>query len=91
MQPRTIIVAIALAVLPVAALAQSAAAPADAKAEARAKVREACAADVAKFCASIEKARGARRTCLEAHDKDLSAGCKAARVEREALRSKDKS
>lgn len=91
MQPKVLFAAIALAALPLAALAQTAPAPDDAKAAARAKVREACAADVQKFCANIEKAKGARRACLEANEKDLSAACKAARTERAALRSKDKS
>ena len=30
-------------------------------------MRAACAADVQKFCANIERAKGAMRTCLEAH------------------------
>jgi hypothetical protein len=31
------------------------------------------------------------RSCLEAHDAQLSDGCKAARAERAAARAKDKS
>jgi hypothetical protein len=81
-----------LAALPVSALAQSASQPAsEARSEARAKVRAACAGDVQKFCANIERARGAMRTCLQSHDAQLSAACKAARAEREAARAKDKS
>jgi len=54
-------------------------------------MRAACAADVQKFCANIERAKGAMRSCLEAHDAQLSDGCKAARAERAAARAKDKS
>ena len=93
--------AVALAVLPLAALAQSTApkapaaaptatAPAADTQEARNKVRTACAADIQKFCANIERARGAMRSCLEAHEKDLAATCKAARAERAAERAKSK-
>jgi len=93
--------ALALAVLPLAALAQSTApkapaaaptatAPAADTQEARNKVRTACAADIQKFCANIERARGAMRSCLEAHEKDLTATCKAARAERAAERAKSK-
>lgn len=92
---------VALAVLPLAALAQSTApkapaaaptatAPAADTQEARNKVRTACAADIQKFCANIERARGAMRSCLEAHEKDLAATCKAARAERAAERAKSK-
>jgi len=79
--------ALALAVLPMTALAQSAP-PEKATQEARAKVRAACSADVQKFCANIERAKGAMRSCLKAHEKQLSDGCKAARAEREAARQK---
>ena len=78
-----------LALLQGLALAQSA--PSPERAEAREKVRIACAADVEKFCANIERVRGARRACLEEHEKQLSAPCKAARAERAAMRAKDKS
>jgi len=79
--------ALALAVLPMTALAQSAP-PEKATQEARAKVRAACSADVQKLCANIERAKGAMRSCLEAHEKQLSDGCKAARAERAAARQK---
>jgi len=82
--------ALMLAILPVTAFAQSAptqtAAP-----EAREKARAACAADVQKFCANIERVKGAMRSCLETHETQLSDGCKAARAERAAARAKEKS
>ena len=53
-----------LASLPVTALAQSAT-PDSAKEEARAKFRAACAADAQKFCANVERAKGAMRACLD--------------------------
>jgi hypothetical protein len=65
-------------------------APAADTQEARNKVRAACAADIQKFCASIERAKGAMRSCLEAHENDLTATCKAARAERAAERAKSK-
>ena len=86
-------VALALAFLPVTAFAQGAApsaAPQAAAPEAREKARAACAVDVQKFCANIERAKGAMRGCLEAHDAQLSDGCKAARAERAAARAKEK-
>jgi multidrug efflux system membrane fusion protein len=48
-----------------------------AKSEAREKTRTACAADVQKFCATIER-RDAIRDCLQAHAAELSGSCKAA-------------
>jgi cysteine rich repeat protein len=80
--------ALALAVLPMTALAQSAPPDKATMQEARAKVRAACSADVEKFCANIERAKGAMRSCLEEHEKQLSDGCKAARAERAAARQK---
>ena len=53
--------------------------------------RAACATDVQKFCANIERAKGAMRACLTAHETQLSDSCKAARAERAAARAKDKS
>lgn len=93
--------AVALAVVPLGALAQSTApkAPAAAPAatapsadaqEGRTRVRTACAADIQKFCANIERAKGAMRSCLEAHENDLTATCKAARAQRAAERAKSK-
>jgi membrane fusion protein, multidrug efflux system len=43
--------------------------------ETRGKMRTACAADIQKFCANIE--RGAIRDCLKANATQLSEGCKA--------------
>ena len=93
MHLRTYCVALALVCVPVAAFAQSAAPSAAAQTaapEAREKVRAACATDVQKFCANIERAKGAMRGCLEAHETQLSDSCKAARVERAAARAKEK-
>jgi len=87
---KTCCIAVALALLPATAFAQSAPSQSAAP-EAREKMRAACAADVQKFCANIERAKGAMRACLEAHDSQVSAGCKAARAERAAARAKDKS
>ena len=85
--------ALLLALLPAAAMAQSATPPADSpdRAEARAKVRAACAADVQKFCANVERGKGAMRACLEEHQANLSAECTAARAERATARAKEKS
>ena len=80
--------AFALTLLPALALAQTAAPPAAAP-EAREKMRTACATDVQKFCANIERGKGATRGCLEAHETQLSDGCKAAKAERDAARAKN--
>ena len=53
-------------------------------------MRAACGADVQKFCAGIERAKGAMRTCLDQHQNELSAACQTARAERAAARSKEK-
>jgi len=96
--------ALALVLVPAAAFAQSAApqsaapqtaapptaAPQAATPQARARMRAACAADALKFCANVERAKGAMRSCLEAHATQLSDGCKAARAERAAARAKEK-
>lgn len=85
--------ALLVALLPAAAMAQGTTPPAESpdRAEARAKVRAACAADVQKFCANIERGKGATRACLDEHAKSLSAECTAARAERAAARAKEKS
>jgi len=82
-----------LALLPAVALAQSPTPPAASpeRSEARAKVRTACAADIQKFCANIERAKGAMRACLDQNQTSLSAGCNAARAERAAAKEKEKS
>jgi Spy/CpxP family protein refolding chaperone len=99
MNAKTIGAAILFAVLPFAALAQSTTSPSSAASptsssvdhsEARAKLREACGADVQKFCANVERGKGALRSCLEAHQSDLTAACKAARADRAAARAKEK-
>ena len=81
--------ALLLGLLPAAALAQSA--PSPERAEAREKVRTACAADIQRFCANIERAKGAMRSCLEQNQTGISQECNAARAERAALRAKEKS
>ena len=43
-----------------------------------AKVREACHADVERFCKDAEPGHGHVRECLRAHEAELSDGCKAA-------------
>lgn len=80
-----------LVLLPAAALAQTSTPQSPARAETRQKVRTACAADIQKFCATIERAKGAMRTCLEQNQTNLSNECNAARAERAALRAKEKS
>ena len=92
MKQSTSAAVLVLALLPVAALAQSAAPPEPSpeRAEARAKVRNACASDVQKFCADIERGKGAMRSCLDQHEKDLSPACTVARTERAAVRAKEK-
>lgn len=82
-----------LALLPAAALAQdsSSTPQSPARAEAREKVRAACAVDIQKFCANIERAKGARRACLDQNQANLSNECNSARAERAALRAKEKS
>ncbi len=58
-----------------------------ARSDAAAKYREACGADVQKFCSTIERSketRGQMRACLDANAKDLSSTCNAARAERAA-------
>ena len=82
-----------LVLLPASALAQDSTSttPSPARAEAREKVRAACAADIQKFCADIERAKGARRVCLDQNQANLSSECNSARAERAALRAKEKS
>jgi Cysteine rich repeat len=61
------------------------------EAEAMKKVRQACAADAAKFCATVEKGKGQMRACLESHAAELSATCKeglAARAANGAAKAK---
>lgn len=37
----------------------------------------ACATDLQKFCAGLERGKGKKRACLESHAAELSGGCKA--------------
>lgn len=89
-----LVLAIALGALPAIALSQSAPAPAAAAAAGqvehatRGKYRMACAADIARFCADIEKGKGKMRACLESHPSEITAGCKDALAERAAAKSK---
>ena len=71
---------------PAASPAQTAPAPATAAApEANGPKRgQACQADIQKFCATVEKVKGAMRACLDSHTAELSDGCKTARAERAA-------
>jgi len=57
---------------------------------ARAKMRAACAADVEKYCAGIERANGAFRQCLRDHRAELSSDCIAARAGLRNLRAAEK-
>jgi len=63
--------------------------------EARAKMRAACASDVQKFCAGVERGNGGLRECLRSHRAELSSDCVAARASlrslRAAAKAKDKS
>ena len=88
MNCKTLGTVLLLTLLPAAALAQSA--PSPERAEAREKVRTACAADIQKFCANIERTKGAMRSCLEQNQTGLSQECNTARAERAALRAKEK-
>jgi len=90
MHPKISSAALLLVLLPAAALAQTAAPPAASpeRAAAREKVRVACSADIQKFCANIERGKGATRACLDTHQNELSPVCRAARAERAALRTK---
>jgi hypothetical protein len=90
---RTVGFALALSMLSFTAMAQSTtpqntdAASSEARAEAREKYRAACASDVQKFCANVEQAKGAVRSCLETNASQLSDTCKTARAERAAARA----
>lgn len=43
-----------------------------------AKAREACRADVDRFCKDVKPGHGQVRQCLKAHQAEVSDGCKAA-------------
>jgi hypothetical protein len=46
-----------------------------------------CAGDVQKFCATVEKGKGAVRTCLESHSAELSPACKTGMAEHAAAKA----
>lgn len=62
--------------------AAATAAPADTSGERGQQRWSACAAELQKFCANIERARGAKRTCLKSHAAELSDGCKIRMAEK---------
>lgn len=64
--------------LPASGEQPPAASAAPAKADRRGDLRAACAGDIAKHCANVERARSAIRACLQANAAQLSAACKAA-------------
>lgn len=108
---RTAIIAgiLAVAAASGAAFAQTAPAPSGASAPAattstkpddgnRAKFRQACGADLAKFCGDakpaanatpeqMKEARAKTRACLATHQAELSVGCKSVLDERAAKKS----
>ena len=93
MNCKTVGFALALCVVSFAAVAQSTTpqkpgdAPSTASSEAREKYRAACASDIQKYCANVERAKGAMRSCLDANAPQLSDACKGARAERAAARA----
>jgi flagellar motility protein MotE (MotC chaperone) len=88
---KTSAAALLLLVVPVAAQAQSPSTqPSSDRAELREKVKAACAADIQKFCAQIDQVKGARRACLQAHENELSAECRAQREARAAAKAGEK-
>ena len=49
-----------------------------------------CAGDVQKFCATVEKGKGAVRTCLESHSAELSPACKTGMAEHAAIKATER-
>ena len=47
-------------------------------------VRQACSADIAKFCSDVHAGGGRVMQCFKAHKEDLSDGCKSALIEMRA-------
>jgi hypothetical protein len=91
MNYKAIATALLLAGIPLGFAVAQTATPSAAKEEMRAKVRAACAEDVQKFCANVERGKGGgMRECMHANETQLSANCKAARAERAAARAKEK-
>mgnify|MGYP001266258493 CR=1 FL=1 len=56
-------------------------APGASPADRAAKMRAACADDMKRFCANVERSRSAIRACLEANAAQLSEACKSAAAE----------
>ncbi len=56
-------------------------APGASPADRAAKMRAACADDMKRFCANVERSRSAIRACLEANTAQLSEACKTAAAE----------
>lgn len=54
---------------------------------ARKAERQACAADMAKFCANVEPGCGRPMQCLRAHASELSATCTGAQAQLRAVRA----
>jgi len=48
-----------------------------------------CAAEVQKFCATVEKGKGLVHACLEAHSSEMSEACKTSMAEH-AAKAKEK-
>ena len=90
MRLTSLAIAVALAALPIAAHAQTAApAPAAAKADvkaARKAMRDACAGDIQKHCASMPKGKGELQKCLQSHAAELTPACTTARTALQAAR-----
>jgi len=90
--------ALLLTLLPLSALAQAtppppaaaSSVPAPAVREARAKMRAACATDVQKFCADVERGKGGLRECLRSHRAELSSECLSARASLRTLQAADR-
>ena len=89
---KTFTAALFLVLVPVATLAQSPSTtqPSSDRAEMREKFKAACSADIQKFCAQIDQVKGARRACLQAHENELSADCRAIREARAAAKAAEK-
>jgi hypothetical protein len=98
MQPAPIVAAVLLATLALAALGQATAQPTTAAPavpsaaikEARAQMRSACRADVQKFCADVERGKGAIVGCLQTHRTELAPECTSARALLRETRFKEK-
>jgi curli biogenesis system outer membrane secretion channel CsgG len=97
MTRKSLIVLAMLCLAPLAAFAEEPAPPTAAPAQAsegstpspaKGKRWQACAAELEKFCSTVEKGKGLKRACLESHSAELSEGCKTSLAER-AARAKE--